>query len=92
MQKQEFLLYDDRVPRLSAEIAHILRIEDLRIEKTRIKGLADQLAKLASRRLVFEEPDDQMRCHTCDAIVPPKERVRVAVCLRCASEVISPDR
>jgi formylmethanofuran dehydrogenase subunit E len=45
------------------------------------------MAILAGRRFAkLGEPEGPMRCHTCDEMTVPKDRVRVAVCLRCSLE------
>ena len=55
------------------------------------KRLAARLALLAARRLSrFDEPEEPIRCHSCDVETGPEERVRVAVCPRCSLQGGSP--
>ena len=84
--------YDGRTPRLAQEIALILaphigegKAKDL------TKELATRIAMLAEKRYKDAlEPAEPIRCHTCDAETLPKSRVRVAVCVRCATEGRTP--
>jgi hypothetical protein len=46
---------------------------------------------LAERRLRdLVEPAEPLRCHCCDNMTVVSDRVRVAVCVRCALEPRSP--
>lgn len=78
--------YDDRVPTLAAEFGVVLAprlATGTSLEET--KKLAIRLALLASKRLSkFDEPEEPVRCHSCDAETGPRDRVRVAVCPRCS--------
>jgi hypothetical protein len=56
-----------------------------------VKTLAGRLAMLAAQRLKrHDEPADPILCHTCDAPTKSNDRVRVAVCVRCATQGSSP--
>lgn len=85
--------YDERAVRLAAEFA-LMMVPHMAPGTTTafVKILSSNLAKLAARRLSDpHEPIEPMRCHTCDEMTTvPDNRVRVAVCLRCASEPRSP--
>jgi hypothetical protein len=79
--------YDDRLPGLALEFGIVLAPR-LAPGTTREEAaaLTARLAKLASRRLrVDAEPREAIRCHSCDAPTEPGDRVRVAVCTRCAA-------
>lgn len=84
--------FDDRVPRLAKEIALVLVphvSSDVSTES--LRRLAERVAMLAGERLRHAwEPAEPMRCHTCDRLVGPRERVRVVVCARCSLEGGSP--
>jgi hypothetical protein len=84
--------YDDRVPMLAAEFGIVLAprlATGTALEET--KKLATRLALLASKRLArFDEPEEPIRCHTCDAETGPRDRVRVVVCPRCSLSGGSP--
>ena len=83
---------DDRVPRLAAELAIVLAPHvspGTKAEVVRI--LAERIAMLAERRLRdLVEPTEPLRCHCCDNMTVVPDRVRVAVCVRCALEPRSP--
>jgi len=84
--------YDDRVVKLAAEFA-LMMTPYLAPGTPRdtAKELASRLALLSGKRLdKFAEPLELMRCHSCDAQVGPKERVRVVVCVRCGITGASP--
>jgi hypothetical protein len=78
--------YDDRVPTLAAEFGIMLAprlATGTTTEETR--KLATRLALLAARRLSrLDEPEEPIRCHTCDVETGPADRVRVVVCPRCS--------
>jgi hypothetical protein len=80
--------YDERVVRLSREIAVMVAPHAAPGTKSEtVKVLAERIAKLAHLRLRdAQEPTEDMRCHTCDEMTTPKNRVRVAVCARCSLE------
>jgi hypothetical protein len=80
--------YDDRVRSLSSEVAILLAPHLAPGTKRETASLlADRVAMLAWGRLKYaSEPDEPLRCHTCDETTVPKTRVRVAVCARCALE------
>lgn len=84
--------YDDRLPMLAAEFGVLLAprlAPGTTLEEAR--KLATRLALLASKRLSkFDEPEEPVRCHSCDVETGPGERVRVAVCPRCALQGGSP--
>lgn len=84
--------YDDRIERLASEFG-IMIIPHLAPGTGRefVKTLAGRLAMLAAQRLKrYDEPTDPILCHTCDAPTKPNDRVRVAVCVRCATQGSSP--
>lgn len=86
------LEYDDRLPRLSLEFG-IMLTPYLSPGTTRDTAmeLSARLAKLAARRLAeHEEPQEVIRCHSCDVETGADERARVVVCVRCALEGGSP--
>lgn len=79
--------YDDRLPGLALEFG-IMLAPLLAPGTTReaTVALTARLAKLAARRLkVDAEPREEIRCHSCGVPTKPDERVRVVVCVRCAS-------
>jgi uncharacterized paraquat-inducible protein A len=80
--------YDERVVRLSREIAVMVSPHAAPgIKSETVKVLAERVAKLAYQRLRDAwEPTEDIRCHTCDEMTTPKNRVRVAVCARCSHE------
>jgi hypothetical protein len=80
--------YDERVARLAREVAIVVAPHLAPGTKTEAaKLLAERVAMLAWQRLKYEwEPPDAIRCHTCDELTYPKNRVRVAVCPRCSAE------
>ncbi len=80
--------YDERVVRLSREIALMVSPHAAPGTKAEtVRVLAERIAKLAHQRLrdAFE-PAEDVRCHTCNEMTTPKNRVRVAVCARCSLE------
>lgn len=80
--------YDDRVRSLALEIAIVLAPR-LAPGTTRESAtlLAERVALLSWERLKYaREPEEPVRCHTCDEMTLPKTRARVAVCPRCALE------
>ena len=84
--------YDDRVVQLAAEFALMMTPHLAPGTKTETaKALAARMALLAAKRLdKFAEPSEMMICHTCDALVGPKERARVVVCVKCGMQGGSP--
>jgi len=77
--------YDDRVVKLALEIA-IMMTPHLSPGMTtaQVTVLATKMAWKASKSMdKFAEPSEKLRCHTCDAMVGPKERARTVVCLQC---------
>ena len=84
--------YDGRTPRLAQEVAIILAPHLAPgTTKEAVRDLASRIASLAERRYKDAfEPQDPIRCHTCDVETLPKTRVRVAVCQRCAIEGRTP--
>jgi len=84
--------YDDRLPKLALEVG-IMLAPHLSPGTTREASvnLAARVVKLCARRLArHEEPEEVIRCHTCDAPTRPDERARVVVCVRCALQGGSP--
>jgi len=84
--------YDGRTERLATEIG-ILIAPRLAPGTPReaARDLATRIAMLAEKRYRdFWEPEEPIRCHSCDQSLGPKERVRVAVCVRCSMEGRSP--
>lgn len=79
---------DDRSASLARELAIMIAphlAPGTTSEATRT--LASRAAVLAQRRFSdFREPAEPMRCHTCDEMTTPANRVRVAVCVRCSLE------
>lgn len=86
------LEWDDRVPGLALEFGIILAPHLAPgVTREAAASIAARLAKLASKRMsVDAEPREPIRCHSCDALTEPADRVRVAVCLRCGSDGGSP--
>ena len=84
--------YDDRVVTLAAEFGVMMSpLFASGITSEQVKALAARMALLAGKRLdKFAEPPELMRCHSCDALVGPKERARVVVCVRCGLQGSSP--
>jgi hypothetical protein len=84
--------YDDRLVTLAAEFG--IMMSPLFASGTtseQAKALAARMALLAGKRLdKFAEPPEMIRCHSCDALVGPKERARVVVCVRCGLGGASP--
>jgi hypothetical protein len=84
--------YDDRIERLAKEYG-IMLVAHVAPGTTRetVKNLADRLAILAGKRLAkYEEPREEIRCHSCDVPTKHDGRARVVVCVRCAMEGRSP--
>jgi uncharacterized paraquat-inducible protein A len=84
--------YDDRLPRLALEVG-IMLAPHLSPGTTRdtSSNLAARISKLAAQRLAkYEEPQEEIRCHSCDAPTKPDERARVVVCVRCGLQGGSP--
>ncbi len=84
--------YDDRLPKLALEIGIMLAPHLAPgTTKSTTENLTARIAKLASRRLAtYAEPQEAIRCHTCDAPTKPDERARVVVCVRCGLGGASP--
>ena len=84
--------YDDRVPTLAAEFGVVMAprlAPGTTLEEAR--KLATRLALLAAKRLSrLDEPEEPIRCHSCDAETGPAGRVRVVVCPRCSLQGGSP--
>jgi hypothetical protein len=77
--------YDARVATLATELAIMMQphLSPVTSQKV-VVDLAARMALLASKRVnKFEEPKEPMRCHTCDVLTSPSDRVRVVVCNRC---------
>lgn len=78
--------YDERTVELAREVAVVLvprMVPGTTVESTR--ALADRIAMMAYERYKnFQEPEGEIRCHTCDEMTTCRNRVRVAVCARCA--------
>lgn len=84
--------YDERTVRLATEIAIVLT-PYLAPGTTRetVQLLAERVTKIAEKRYKDAwEPACEIRCHTCDEMTLPKNRVRVAVCLRCSLHGCTP--
>jgi uncharacterized paraquat-inducible protein A len=84
--------YDDRLPKLALEVG-IMLAPHLAPGTTRetSSNLAARISKLAAQRLArHEEPEETIRCHSCDAPTKPDERARVVVCVRCGLRGGSP--
>jgi uncharacterized paraquat-inducible protein A len=84
--------YDERTARLASEFAIMMAPHMVAgATKEVVMELASRMAVLAGRRYAyFGEPEEPIRCHTCDAMTVPKNRVRVVVCPRCSFEGRSP--
>ena len=84
--------YDDRVERLANEFGLMLIVYVAPgTPRETTKSLAARLAILAGKRLEkYEEPREEIRCHSCDAMTKHDERARVVMCVRCATEGGSP--
>lgn len=78
--------YDERVVMFAKEVALMLAPHVAPGTKSEtVKVLADRIAVLACRRWKdAHEPREEVRCHTCDELTTVGNRVRVAVCNRCA--------
>ena len=80
--------YDERTVRLASEFA-IMMTSHVAAGTTKemVLEVASRMAVLAGRRYAhFGEPEEPIRCHTCDEMTTPRNRVRVAVCPRCSFE------
>jgi len=84
--------YDERTVRLATEIAIMITPHAAPgMPRERIRELAERIAKVSEKRYKDAwEPDEEIRCHTCDEMTVPKTRVRVAVCPRCAMSGSTP--
>ena len=84
--------YDERVVRLASEFAIMLApYLSSGTKKETAQLLAGRLAMLASKQLSKQwEPEELIRCHTCDVMTTHKDRARVVVCPRCSLEGRSP--
>jgi hypothetical protein len=82
------LYYDERTERLASEFAIMMTPHAAAgTTKEVVLEVASRMAVLAGRRYAyFGEPEEPIRCHTCDEMTIPKNRVRVAVCPRCSFE------
>jgi len=78
--------YDERVVAHAREVALMLApymAPGTKSETTKV--LAERIARLACGRWKdAHEPREEVRCHTCDEQTTVGNRVRVAVCNRCA--------
>ena len=82
--------YDERVVMLSRELALMLAPHAV-LSKEGLKILSERMALLAQKRFKDAwEPKEEIRCHTCDNMTTPDNRVRVVVCSRCSFEGRSP--
>jgi hypothetical protein len=83
---------DDRVEALAKKISVMLVPHLAPGTKTETaRTLAERVAALSERTFRdLAEPAEPVRCHTCDEMTLPGNRVRVAVCNRCAYEGRSP--
>ncbi len=79
---------DDRTRMLAMEVALMVAPHAAPgTKRETIEALASRVATLAEKRYRdFQEPAEPMRCHTCDEMTTPGNRVRVAVCCRCSLE------
>ena len=84
--------YDERSVRLAMEFGIMLTpVLAVTVSKEALSELTARMAMLATRRFKdLYEPSEPIRCHTCDELTLPKNRVRVVVCPRCAFEGRSP--
>lgn len=84
--------YDERTEELAREVAFVLSprmASGTKVES--VRALADRIAMLAYEKYKnFQEPQGEIRCHTCDEMTTRRTRVRVAVCARCALAGRSP--
>lgn len=83
---------DGRTPGLARELALVIAPHLCPGTKAEVAAaLAERVALLAERRLRDQaESPEPLRCHTCDDMTTIGNRVRVAVCNRCALEGRSP--
>ena len=79
---------DDRSRKLAGEIAIMLAPHLPPGTKSEVaSALAARVSLLAEKRYRdFQEPVEEIRCHTCDEMTKVGNRVRVVVCNRCALE------
>jgi len=84
--------YDSRSPLLTKKFELMLLPKmPPGMTRTEIRNLATRLALQAAKDLAkYPEPQEPIRCHTCDEEVGPRDRVRVVCCPRCAYEGGSP--
>jgi len=84
--------YDERHVKVAAEVSIMLAPHLVpHIPKEMLADLAARVVRLVAEKTnKFAEPDELMRCHSCDDLVGPKERARVVVCVRCALTGRSP--
>jgi hypothetical protein len=61
-----------------------------RLRKLLALARSGNVHEAASRLARYEEPQEDIRCHTCDAPTKPDERARVVVCVRCGLQGGSP--
>lgn len=90
-QTLELFDYDERTVVLARELA--LMVAPYLAPGTTTdttKALAERLAKAAEARYKYAHEPAEMVCHLCDVLTTPKDRVRVAVCVRCSLEPRSP--
>lgn len=83
--------YDERTVVLARELALMVAphlAPGTKGETARI--LAERMAKVAEARYKYAHEPSEMICHLCDVVTTPKDRVRVAVCVRCSLESRSP--
>jgi len=87
----EMFDYDERTVVLARELALVLAPAVAPGTKTEtVKLLAEKVAKIAEQKYKYAREPDEVRCHLCDEVTIPKNRVRVAVCVRCSLEPRSP--
>ena len=84
--------YDERMVKTATEVSIMVApFLTNGLPKESVADLMARIVMLVSKRMNnFVEPPEPMRCHSCDAMVGPKERARVVVCVRCGLEGRSP--
>ena len=84
--------YDERHVKAAAELGILISPHlAAHISKATLNDLLARAVALVAKRVnKFEEPEELMRCHSCDNLVGPKERVRAVVCVRCGLTGRSP--
>ena len=84
--------WDDRIERLAKEYGIMLAAYVAPgTPRETTTNLAARMAILAGKRLErHEEPREEIRCHSCDAMTKHDGRVRVVMCVRCAMAGGSP--